>query len=103
MPTHIPEGSGLHCPKCNAIVTSGVVDCRLAFGGFRRRRECQCGERFTTLETVVELHPGQPVGMVKEKREKPATKPEPEKPVRNSRDAEPPKNRWQQLYNERLK
>jgi len=44
----------MHCPFCSAPDTK-VVDSRLATEGVqvRRRREClECGERFTTYESV---------------------------------------------------
>ena len=44
--------SGLHCSACGKrkLLT---IDSRPAFGGIRRRKECNaCGYRFSTLEVV---------------------------------------------------
>lgn len=49
----------MHCPFCNANDTK-VSDSRLALDGaqVRRRRSCpDCGERFTTYETVEVIMP----------------------------------------------
>ena len=50
----------MHCPVCNSPDTK-VVDSRLAEGNrIRRRREClnpDCGERFTTFESVETFMP----------------------------------------------
>lgn len=41
----------MKCPKCQSV-RSQVIDSRLMHGGQskRRRRECECGHRFTTTE-----------------------------------------------------
>lgn len=41
----------MKCPKCQSV-RSQVIDSRLTQGGQskRRRRECECGHRFTTTE-----------------------------------------------------
>jgi transcriptional regulator NrdR family protein len=39
------------CPKCGAW-TSTVVDSRPSVNGTRRRRQCACGHRYSTLEIV---------------------------------------------------
>lgn len=46
-------GPGLSCPKCGAHI-SHVVDTRPSGGFVRRRRQCVCGIRYTTHETVQE-------------------------------------------------
>lgn len=43
------------CPECGARMSS-VLDCRASGNAVRRRRECECGRRFTTYEC---LAPGQ--------------------------------------------
>lgn len=47
----------MRCPWCRKATF--VVDSREAVGGgysgIRRRRECRCGRRFTTLEVMAEL------------------------------------------------
>lgn len=44
---------GMPCPKCSMGNTQ-VKDTRSRSGGILRRRRCPaCGERFSTLETVV--------------------------------------------------
>lgn len=46
----------MKCPGCGVVVnsTSGkVVDSRPVAGRIRRRRLCGCGERYTTVETIV--------------------------------------------------
>lgn len=50
----IASPKGLSCPQCGNAET-GVTDSRPdAIGRYiRRRRRCQCGERFTTMEIVV--------------------------------------------------
>ena len=41
------------CPKCGADSTM-VIEGRLNKRGFRRRRECACGFRFSTIEVGLE-------------------------------------------------
>jgi hypothetical protein len=36
------------CPECSGI--SGVVETRISFARLKRRRSCQNGHRFTTVE-----------------------------------------------------
>lgn len=43
----------LACPACGDRSSSLVIDTRPAGRVIRRRRECRCGHRFTTHETVV--------------------------------------------------
>lgn len=46
--------TGIACPKCGSTV-NGVKDCRPALENriIRRRRACECGNRFTTREMVI--------------------------------------------------
>jgi len=46
----------MNCPKCNKATS--VIDSRKKEAGVRRRRVCECGERFTTNEVIVELRKG---------------------------------------------
>ena len=47
----------MHCPKCQSYQTT-VLDTRHTQKGTRRRRKClECGERFTTYETLVSDKP----------------------------------------------
>lgn len=41
----------MNCPKCNG--ETKVINSRAAGNMIRRRRECECGFRFTTYETYV--------------------------------------------------
>ena len=41
----------MNCPKCNG--ETKVINSRAAGNMIRRRRECECGFRFTTLEAYV--------------------------------------------------
>ena len=48
----------MKCPTCGKPAGGGeqgirVIDSRPCPGGIRRRRECQCGTRFSTIETIV--------------------------------------------------
>jgi transcriptional regulator NrdR family protein len=55
----------MNCPACGELMmasgragarrpgTQRVTDCRPTKNGIRRRRECNCGHRFTTLKVVV--------------------------------------------------
>ena len=45
----------MRCPECENPTV--VVDSRKVSGTTRRRRECELGHRFTTLETVVVEEP----------------------------------------------
>jgi hypothetical protein len=47
-----PSVLGLRCPKCGGR-HHRVKDSRDTQFGIRRRRECPCGARFTTLEHPV--------------------------------------------------
>ena len=49
------KGQGTPCPVCGSL-TSFVIDSRIKklAGCVRRRRLCECGNRYTTLESVVE-------------------------------------------------
>lgn len=49
--------TGLVCPACQAEDASTVKDSRANAGGWRRRRVCVCGHRFTTLEVVMTGEP----------------------------------------------
>jgi hypothetical protein len=46
------------CPVCGTVQESGtdrIVESRLAAsGGVRRRRECRCGHRFSTIEKTID-------------------------------------------------
>lgn len=42
---------GIKCPSCSG--KSMVVDSRPHKKGIKRRRSCECGHRFSTLETVL--------------------------------------------------
>lgn len=44
-----PTGEGIACPVCGNF-DHGVKDSRPGPGYWRRRRACNCGERFTTVE-----------------------------------------------------
>ena len=47
---------GLICPYCGVENNGTVIDTRPTPYGRRRRRECaNCGKRFTTIETCVNL------------------------------------------------
>lgn len=48
--------TGILCPACGSA-DNGVTDTRAHRYGWRRRRACSCGERFTTLELVVTEEP----------------------------------------------
>lgn len=39
------------CPKCGSQ-DQNVIDSRPVGGRVRRRRQCECGERFTTVEMI---------------------------------------------------
>jgi hypothetical protein len=43
----------MKCPKCDRSNWS-VIETRTAAKHIRRRRECECGHRVTTLESIVE-------------------------------------------------
>lgn len=46
-----PKMGGIACPKCGNIDTD-VKDSRQTASGLRRRRRaCECGEKFTTYES----------------------------------------------------
>jgi len=44
---------GLGCSACGEAGLSEVLDSRPQEGGWRRRRRCACGHRFSTMEVVV--------------------------------------------------
>jgi hypothetical protein len=44
------------CPKCKSA--TDVINSRKKGGNVVRRRECACGERFSTKEVIVELKNG---------------------------------------------
>lgn len=44
--------SGPVCPSCASRISS-VIDCRKSYDNVRRRRECECGYRYTTMEAIV--------------------------------------------------
>jgi transcriptional regulator NrdR family protein len=46
----------MNCPKCSKATS--VIDSRKKEAGVRRRRVCECGERFTTNEVIVQLKKG---------------------------------------------
>jgi hypothetical protein len=46
----------MNCPKCSKATS--VIDSRKKEAGVRRRRVCECGERFTTNEVIVQLRKG---------------------------------------------
>lgn len=48
--------TGVLCPACGSAKTD-VKDSRPQPGGWRRRRRCACGHRFTTMELVVDERP----------------------------------------------
>lgn len=48
---------GLICACCGAVGCSEVRDSRPQQGGWRRRRVCACGHRFSTMEVIVEDTP----------------------------------------------
>lgn len=49
---NITKGKGTECPICRQRA-SNVIDSRRANNGqVRRRRECECGHRYTTFELV---------------------------------------------------
>lgn len=48
--------NGILCPECGDA-DSGVKDSRAQPDGWRRRRLCACGHRFTTLEVTVHDEP----------------------------------------------
>lgn len=43
---------GLKCPSCGSIKL-GVSDSRPFQGTIRRRRKCECGNKFSTIEFVI--------------------------------------------------
>lgn len=49
----------MRCPICHIEIRSGVGQCKVTDSRpkddrtIRRRRECQCGYRFTTHETII--------------------------------------------------
>lgn len=45
------DTDGLRCPECGSLRHT-VIFRRLAEGKFRRRRQCECGHRFTTVENL---------------------------------------------------
>jgi transcriptional regulator NrdR family protein len=47
------SGEGIVCPACGSA-NVGVKDTRPFPGGIRRRRLCECGTRFSTMEMPVE-------------------------------------------------
>lgn len=53
-PHGVNPNAGLQCPGCNTIDRHRVVDCRglKSVDKIRRRREFQCGLRFTTFEFI---------------------------------------------------
>jgi transcriptional regulator NrdR family protein len=58
----------LVCPHCRQRTRSKVVDSRGTKTGewIRRRRECSCGQRFTTLETLLDADSVRPGVEVKD-------------------------------------
>lgn len=48
--------TGIACPKCGVVGNDRVVDSRWAEQSIRRRRECVCGNRFTTYERIEKTH-----------------------------------------------
>lgn len=50
-PKRDPNGPKIPCPKCQSL-HSRVVDSRYSEQGQRRRRECECGYRYSTIEVV---------------------------------------------------
>lgn len=53
MTSNAPNGGGIHCPQCRST-ESEIKDSRPNARGVRRRRKCcNCTERFTTLESVI--------------------------------------------------
>ncbi len=50
-PGKVPGSSGPTCPACGRR-KSKTSDTRPSGDMIRRRRQCQCGRRFTTFETV---------------------------------------------------
>jgi len=44
----------MKCPRCDTHSTA-CIDSRESAKGRRRRYKCECGERFTTLETVAHI------------------------------------------------
>ena len=49
--------SYFRCPHCNKYTETRVTNGRkqVSLNGFRRRRECLgCGERYSTIEVIVE-------------------------------------------------
>jgi len=46
---------GLKCPFCQRPVRGGVINTRKVPFGVRRRRECECGERFSTMERRIDI------------------------------------------------
>lgn len=49
------------CPKCNNPDTRVLETRRMDDGRLRRRRECSCGEKFSTLESIVRFSRSNPV------------------------------------------
>ena len=47
------DNGGIVCPNCGEEDQSEIKDSRNVKGGKRRRRECKCGYRFSTLEIIV--------------------------------------------------
>jgi len=43
---------GIPCPECGSTVLHKVIDTRRRKGWIHRRRECACGERFSTTEVI---------------------------------------------------
>lgn len=44
------------CPKCGE--RTAVIEARLVANNVRRRRKCDCGNRFTTLEQPIDVCQG---------------------------------------------
>lgn len=44
----------MKCPKCNCMTHGSVIDSRPSGeNGIRRRRRCECGFRYTSIEIIV--------------------------------------------------
>lgn len=45
--------AGIPCPSCHREMSHRVLNTRMVDGTLRRRRQCGCGCRFTTQETIL--------------------------------------------------